>query len=223
MRGHPWALAVCAALATVSSVPVEAQSGSAAQPATRLEIAAHVREASQRFRIPEHWIHAVIRFESAGRTRAVSRAGAMGLMQLMPGTWERQRARFALGSDPFDPRDNILAGTSYLREMYDRYGIEGFLAAYNAGPGRYEQWRDRGRWLPRETRRYVARIAPLLQRDSMIFAAALQADGDTAAATPASSGPPGGPADQQGREPSASPFARPAHDLFASVSTSRHP
>lgn len=136
-----------------------------AQPRT-VDIASHVAEASQRFAIPESWIYAVIRTESAGRIGAVSPAGAMGLMQLMPGTWARQRARFGLGSDPFDPRDNIMAGTSYLRELYDSYGANGFLAAYNAGPGRYEQWRDRGRPLPAETRAYVAKIAPMLQMGS---------------------------------------------------------
>ncbi|WP_374394547.1 lytic transglycosylase domain-containing protein [Sphingopyxis sp.] len=123
-------------------------------------------EASQRFGIPEHWIYAVMRVESAGRIGAVSSAGAMGLMQLMPGTWARQRARFGLGSDPFDPRDNIMAGTSYLREMYDSYGADGFLAAYNAGPGRYADYRDKGRPLPAETRAYVGRIAPMLQNGS---------------------------------------------------------
>lgn len=136
-----------------------------AQPRT-VDIARHVREASQRFGIPEHWIYAVIRIESAGRTRAVSSAGAMGLMQLMPATWARQRARYGLGSDPFDPRDNVMAGTSYLREMYDSYGATGMFAAYNAGPGRYQDWRDRGRPLPAETRAYVARITPLLQSGS---------------------------------------------------------
>lgn len=128
-----------------------------------VEIASHVAEAAQRFGIPAQWIYAVIRAESAGRTGAVSSAGAMGLMQLMPGTWARQRARFRLGADPFNPRDNIMAGTSYLREMYDRYGASGFLAAYNAGPGRYEEWRDSGRPLPAETRAYVARIAYMMQ------------------------------------------------------------
>jgi membrane-bound lytic murein transglycosylase B len=136
-----------------------------ASPRT-FDIASHVAEASQRFGIPEHWIYAVMRTESAGRVGAVSSAGAMGLMQLMPGTWARQRARFGLGTDPFDPRDNIMAGTSYLREMYDRYGAPGFLVAYNAGPGRYEDWRDRGRSLPAETRAYVAKIAPMLQTGS---------------------------------------------------------
>ncbi|WP_374527032.1 lytic transglycosylase domain-containing protein [Novosphingobium sp.] len=140
----------------------------AAEQAQRqvVDIASHVAEASQRFGIPEGWIYAVMRTESAGRIGAVSSAGAMGLMQLMPGTWARQRARFGLGADPFDPRDNIMAGTSYLREMYENYGTTGMLAAYNAGPGRYEDWRDRGRALPAETRAYVARIAPMLQSGS---------------------------------------------------------
>lgn len=135
------------------------------QPRT-IAIADHVTEASQRFGLPESWIFAVMRTESAGRVGAVSSAGAMGLMQLMPGTWARQRARLGLGSDPFDPRDNIMAGTSYLREMYDSYGTTGMLAAYNAGPGRYEDWRSRGRPLPAETRAYVAKIAPQLQSAS---------------------------------------------------------
>src|SRR5690554_7501518 len=70
------------------------------------------------------------------------------------------------------PRDNIMAGTSYLREMYDSYGTPGFLAAYNAGPGRYRDWRDRGRPLPAETQAYVAKIAPLLQIGNAPAAAA---------------------------------------------------
>jgi hypothetical protein len=135
------------------------------QPRT-VSIADHVTEASRRFGLPESWIYAVMRTESAGRIGAVSSAGAMGLMQLMPGTWARQRTRFGLGNDPFDPRENIMAGTSYLREMYDSYGASGFLAAYNAGPGRYEQYRDNGRPLPAETRAYVAKIAPMLQTAS---------------------------------------------------------
>ena len=136
-----------------------------AQPRA-VDLAAHVAEASQRFGLPESWIYAVMRNESAGRIGAVSSAGAMGLMQLMPGTWARQRTRFGLGGDPFDPRNNIMAGTSYLREMYDSYGASGFLAAYNAGPGRYQDWRDRGRPLPAETRAYVAKIEPMLQQGS---------------------------------------------------------
>jgi hypothetical protein len=151
-----------AVLAHPFGAPVQAQP-TATTAARTVDISAYVAEASQRFGLPESWIYAVMRTESAGRIGAVSSAGAMGLMQLMPGTWARQRARFGLGSDPFDPRDNIMAGTSYLREMYDSYGAVGMLAAYNAGSGRYEDWRDRGRPLPAETRAYIARIAPMLQ------------------------------------------------------------
>lgn len=163
MRPHRRHCALWLALTVLAAAPLRSQSVEPSQPRQTIGIAAHVTEASQRFGIPEAWIYAVIRVESSGRIGAVSSAGAMGLMQLMPGTWARQRARFRLGSDPFDPRDNILAGTSYLREMYDLYGPSGFLAAYNAGPGRYEEWRDKGRPLPLETRAYVARIAPKLQ------------------------------------------------------------
>lgn len=152
-----------AALVLLGCAPAFGQDA-AGQVSTRgIDIAAHVTEAAQRFGIPEQWIYAVMRTESAGRIGTVSPAGAMGLMQLMPGTWARQRTRFGLGGDPFDPRDNIMAGTSYLREMYDSYGATGMLAAYNAGPGRYEEWRDRGRPLPAETRAYVAKIVPMLQ------------------------------------------------------------
>lgn len=121
--------------------------------------AAHVAEASQRFGVPAAWIRAVMRAESAGDVRAISSAGAMGLMQIMPDTWADLRVRHRLGSDPYDPRDNILAGAAYLREMYDRYGSPGFLAAYNAGPGRYEEYLA-GRPLPAETRAYVAALVP---------------------------------------------------------------
>ena len=125
--------------------------------------AAFIAEASQRFGIPEDWIRAVLRVESAGDVRAVSSAGAMGLMQVMPATWAGLRTRHGLGRDPYDPRDNILAGTAYLREMWDRYGnVAAMLAAYNAGPGRYDEHRATGRVLPAETRAYIAMLAPLL-------------------------------------------------------------
>src|SRR5690606_25874261 len=72
----------------------------AGQPQQRIiDIAALVAEAAQRFDLPEQWIYAVMRTESAGRIGAVSSAGAIGLMQLMPETWARQRTRFGLGSD----------------------------------------------------------------------------------------------------------------------------
>ena len=123
----------------------------------------HIAEASQRFGIPELWIRVVLRAESAGDVRAISSAGAIGLMQVMPDTWAGLRARYGLGRNPYDPRDNILAGTAYLREMWDRYGnVAAMLAAYNAGPGRYDEHRATGRPLPAETRSYVATLAPAL-------------------------------------------------------------
>ena len=125
--------------------------------------AAHIAEASQRFGIPERWIVAVMRAESAGNTRAVSNAGAQGLMQVMPATWDDLRVRHRLGSDPFDPRDNILAGAAYLREMYDRYGtIPAMLAAYNSGPDRYDEHLATGRPLPAATRAHADLPAPAL-------------------------------------------------------------
>ena len=125
--------------------------------------AAQITEASQRFGIPTTWIMAVMRAESAGDVRALSSAGAMGLMQVMPDTWAGLRIRHGLGRDPFEPRDNILAGTAYLREMWDRYGdVSAMLAAYNAGPARYDEYRLADRPLPPETRAYVAALAPVL-------------------------------------------------------------
>lgn len=124
----------------------------------------HIAEASTRFGIPEAWIRRVMRAESGGHTMLggrpiVSRAGAMGLMQLMPGTWRAMRAALGLGNDPHDPRDNILAGTFYLRMMYDRFGYPGLFAAYNAGPGTYSAHLAGRRRLPAETVAYVAAVA----------------------------------------------------------------
>jgi hypothetical protein len=83
-------------------------------------------------------------------------------MQIMPGTWVELSARYDLGIDPFDPHDNILAGTAYLREMLDRFGSEGFLVAYNAGPRRYEDHLATGRPLPGETSAYTATLESLI-------------------------------------------------------------
>ena len=138
-----------------------AQMVSAERPSRADSYATFITEAAQRFGVPEHWIRAVMRVESAGDVRAISSAGAMGLMQIMPATWADLRARHRLGANPYDPRDNILAGAAYLREMHDRYGSSGFLAAYNAGPGRYEEYLA-GRPLPAETRAYVAMLAPIV-------------------------------------------------------------
>jgi soluble lytic murein transglycosylase-like protein len=79
--------------------------------------------------VPEQWIREVMRQESDGQEQVVSSAGAMGLMQIMPDTFDELRQRYTLGGDPFEPHDNIMAGAAYIREMYDRYGAPGFLAA----------------------------------------------------------------------------------------------
>lgn len=152
-------------LLTAAATPtVLAQIASPASAVTAHPHAAHIAEASRRFGIPPAWIVAVMRAESAGDVRAVSSAGAMGLMQVMPDTWAELRVRHGLGRNPYDPRDNILAGTAYLREMWDRYGdIAAMLAAYNAGPARYDEHRAKGRALPAETRAYVASLAPALR------------------------------------------------------------
>ena len=147
----------------ITTPPVLAQTTVPDRAVTTHPHGAHIEEASRRFGIPAAWIVAVMRVESAGDVRAVSSAGAVGLMQVMPSTWAELRLRHALGRDPFEPRDNILAGTAYLREMWDRYGnVAAMLAAYNAGPGRYDEYRATSRPLPAETRAYVAALIPIL-------------------------------------------------------------
>ncbi len=120
-----------------------------------------ISDAAARFGVPEQWIRRVMAIESGGRTtidgkKIVSRAGAMGLMQLMPGTWRDMQALLRLGSDPFDPHDNILAGAAYLKILYDRFGFPGLFAAYNAGPERYSKYLARRQDLPAETRAYLS-------------------------------------------------------------------
>jgi hypothetical protein len=124
--------------------------------------AAFVAEASQRFGTPVSWLRAVMQVESAGNAKAVSPKGAMGLMQLMPDTWSTLRARYHLGNDPFDPHDNIFGGAAYLRELFDRFGATGFLAAYNAGPKRFEEYLAGLRPLRDETKSYVSTLARML-------------------------------------------------------------
>ncbi len=127
----------------------------------------YIIEAAAKFDVPERWVREVMRQESGGNlygrggSLITSGAGAMGLMQVMPATYDEIRVRYPeLGDDPYDPHNNILAGTAYIREMYDIYGSPGFLAAYNAGPGRLDDYLTRNRTLPEETRRYVAAIGP---------------------------------------------------------------
>jgi hypothetical protein len=159
-RAVTTAIALAVAPLSVGGVAAAAPPAAHAPPGD--PVAVHVANAAQRFGIPELWIWAVMRIESAGHARAVSPAGAMGLMQIMPSTWTTMRVRYGLGADPYDPRDNIMAGAAFLREMHDRYGEPGFLAAYNAGPGRYDDYLFRGRALPAETVAYVGQLAPII-------------------------------------------------------------
>ncbi len=98
---------------------------------------AYIREASETYQIPFAFIKGVIRVESNFNPYAVSRTGAMGLMQLMPGT-----ARFMGVEDGFDPRQNIFGGTKLLRVLTDQYNgdINLLLSAYNAGEGAVEKY-----------------------------------------------------------------------------------
>ena len=122
----------------------------------------YIREAATRYGVPEQWVRAVMQQESGGEEQAVSPVGAMGLMQVMPETYEGLRERYGLGDDPFDPHNNILAGTAYIREMYDRFGAPGFLAAYNAGPDRVDAYLAGTANLPSETVNYLASVTPNL-------------------------------------------------------------
>jgi soluble lytic murein transglycosylase-like protein len=123
---------------------------------------AEIAQAASRFALPPSWLRAVMRIESGGDPSAISAQGAIGLMQIMPATWQDLRRRYGLGDDPYAPADNVLAGAAYAREMLDRYGAPLFLAAYNAGPDRVDDYLLRGRPLPAETRHYVATVAPQL-------------------------------------------------------------
>lgn len=128
-----------------------------------------ILEASKRFGVPVAWIRAVMMSESGGRTMAAegvpmtSSRGAMGLMQVMPASWQEMRAANGLGNDPFDPHDNILAGAALLRELRAQYGYPGLFAAYNDGSGMVEAHRQARQKLPDETIAYVLEIAHVLR------------------------------------------------------------
>jgi len=151
----------------------------------------YIRSASRRFAISEQWIRAVIHQESGGHEYLdgrpiTSSAGAMGLMQLMPQTYADMQNQYNLGSDPYEPQDNIYAGTGYIRILSAKYGAPAFLAAYNAGPQRLEDYLYRGRPLPNETVNYVASITPNLGSDvAMTGPLATYASADQLNALPA--------------------------------------
>jgi len=131
-----------------------------------MSIDALVSYAASKYGVPENLLRAVVQHESGGNPRAVSPAGAMGLMQLMPETAQ------TLGvSDPFDPAQNIDAGARYLRQQFDRFGDWTLaLAAYNAGPGAVEAY---GGVPPyQETQNYVKNVLATAGAGSVSFPAA---------------------------------------------------
>ena len=130
-----------------------------------------IAEASRRFKLPASWIQAVMQAESGGRTMLngkpiISRAGALGLMQLLPETYNDMRARYRLGTEIADPHDNIIAGAAYLRALHRRYGFPLMFAAYNAGPGQFERDVLTRHSLPAETRAYVRNVVQSVARAS---------------------------------------------------------
>jgi soluble lytic murein transglycosylase-like protein len=148
----------------------------------------YISEASLRFGIPKDWIVRVMRAESGGQIHRNgkpirSRVGAIGLMQIMPATWTGLTARYGLGNNPDDPRANILGGTAYLREMYDRFGYPGLFAAYNAGPPRYASTLEGRSRLPGETVAYVASITGSRSPAPVAPAVHVQSDSQLAAAS----------------------------------------
>jgi soluble lytic murein transglycosylase-like protein len=123
------------------------------QNANPVDLNQVIAAASGRYRLDPDLVNSVIRAESGFNVRAVSRKGAQGLMQLMPGTASK------LGvPNAFDPEANVEGGTKYLRELLERYNFDlvKALAAYNAGPQRVEQYGGVPPYF--ETRAYVARI-----------------------------------------------------------------
>ncbi|OYV24496.1 MAG: hypothetical protein B7W99_01995 [Rhodospirillales bacterium 20-58-10] len=145
--------------AMAQTSPVKTSTGTL--PSTEL-VDALIDAASRRFSIPALWIRSVMQVESGGNAQALSPKGAIGLMQIMPETYAALRQELGLGADPYQPRNNIMAGVAYLREMLDLYGQSGFLAAYNAGPARYDEHLATGEPLPKETQLYLSRLAPML-------------------------------------------------------------
>lgn len=131
-----------------------------------LRWAPYIQNASRKYQVDPAIIAAVIEQESGGNPKAGSRAGAQGLMQLMP------RTAKGLGVDPWDPAQNIDGGTHYLLYQYKRFGnLEQALAAYNAGPGNVL---DGDYLYISETQRYIRNVPRLIEKYRDIFAEAGQ-------------------------------------------------
>lgn len=154
------AFGIAAAALAASLAPVPALAGeplAAVSPSPAC--APHAAEAAARSALPATVILRVMHVESRGRANAISPKGAMGCMQIMPSTWRYLTARYALGSDPWNARFNMIGGALYLAELARQFGFPGAYAAYNAGPARYARHvRGDGR-LPAETVAYVASLS----------------------------------------------------------------
>ncbi|MEO5331150.1 MAG: lytic transglycosylase domain-containing protein [Magnetococcus sp. YQC-5] len=122
-----------------------------------------IRRAAERYDVDEDLIRSVIKVESSFNPKAVSPAGAMGMMQLMPGTAKELGVK-----DPFNAEENIMGGTLYLSRLLDRYdgNVRSALAAYNWGMGNLE--RQPASAMPGETRRYVSRIMGMMDEPSAV-------------------------------------------------------
>jgi soluble lytic murein transglycosylase-like protein len=141
------------------AAPEAPATGIAPTPPTPLELA---DAAAARYGLPPELVRSVMAAESGFQPLAVSPKGAIGLMQLMPGTAQ------VLGADPYDPAQNVDAGTRYLRDLLEKYnhGLRHALAAYNAGPAAV----DRYNGVPpyRETIDYIGRIEKKLRAAGVI-------------------------------------------------------
>jgi hypothetical protein len=132
-----------------------------------------IAEASRRFNVPEETIRAVMAQESGGKPGAVSPKGASGMMQIMPPTYNELAGKHGLGPDRFDPHNNILAGTAYMRQLNDQFGGDwnDTFGAYNAGPGRWGLVKAGKQNAPAETTDYISRVNQRLGNggDSVAF------------------------------------------------------
>ena len=128
-------------------------------PPTPLELA---DAAADRYGLPRELVRSVMAAESGFQPLAVSPKGAIGLMQLMPGTAQ------VLGADPYDPAQNVDAGARYLRDLLEKYnyGLRHALAAYNAGPGAVDKYNGVPPY--RETVNYIGRIEKKLRAADVI-------------------------------------------------------
>lgn len=140
--------------APAAVLTAEASTVAMALPLTPLELA---DAAADRYGLPRALVRSVMAAESGFEPMAISPKGAIGLMQLMPGTAQE------LGADPHDPVQNVDAGTRYLRDLLEKYnyGLRHALAAYNAGPGAVDKYNG----IPpyRETIDYISRIEKKLK------------------------------------------------------------